>query len=175
MKRLISIGLITALSFASVYAADPAAAPAAPAAPAAGAPPPPTPEQQAKTSIETRQGLFKVIAFHNAPIGGMLRGRVPFDAEVVAKNAARIEQLAAMIPDLFAANDTRTTGAGVKTAALDGIWTSQAEFKAKADDLVKAAAALSAAARTGDKDATMKAAAGLKACGSCHDTFRMKL
>jgi cytochrome c556 len=159
MKRLISIGLITALSIATDYAAEPAA--------------PPTPEAQAKTSIETRQGLFKLLSFNMAPIGGMLRNTVPFDAEVVAKNAARIQQLAGMIPDLFIA-DTRKTGAGVKTAALDGIWTSQADFKAKADAMGQAAGELLAAAKTGDKAATMKAAQGMKACGNCHDTFRLK-
>jgi cytochrome c556 len=159
MKRLISIGLITALSVATVYAAEPAA--------------PPTPEAQAKTSIETRQGLFKLLSFNMAPIGGMLRNTVPFDAAVVARNAARIEQLAAMIPDLFIA-DTRKTAGSTRTAALEGIWTSQADFKAKADAMGQAAAALVAAAKTGDKDATMKAAQGMRACGNCHDTYRLK-
>jgi cytochrome c556 len=34
---------------------------------------------------------------------------------------------------------------------------------------------MAAAAKTGDKDATLKAAAAVgKACGSCHDQYRAK-
>jgi len=162
MKRFTSIGLaaaLTVISFASV-AAEPAA--------------PPSPEQVAKSAIETRQGLFKLISYNFGPIGGMMRNRVPFDAAVVARNSARIESLAGMIPELYG-NDTRKFHSNVKTAALDAVWTGQADFKAKADDLVKAAATLTAAAKGGDQKATLDAAAAVgKACGSCHDSYRVK-
>jgi cytochrome c556 len=158
MKRLISIGLSAALSVAIVHAAEPT---------------PPSPDDLAKQSIETRQGLLKVLSFSMGPVGGMLRNRVPFDAAVAEKSATRIAQLGAILPDLFQ-NDTRKY-TGVKTAALDGIWASQADFKSKADDLVKAANELAAAAKGGDKAATLKAAGAVgKACGNCHDSFRVK-
>ena len=138
-----------------------------------GAGGPPSPEAQAKSAIETRQGLFKLISNQMGPIGGMLRNQREFDAALVAKNAARIQTLADMAPELFM-NDTRQFKA-TKTAALDGIWTSQADFKAKADGLSKAAGATADAAKTGDKAATLKAAAEIgKACGACHDNFRAK-
>ncbi len=162
MKRLLAFGLVAALGFGSVAvltAAEPA---------------PPSPEQAAKSRIETRQGLFKLISYNFGPIGGMMRNRVPFDAAVVAKNAARVESLAGQIVELYG-EDTRKFHGSAKTASLEGIWTSQADFKAKADDLVKAAAALSAAAKGGDEKATMAAAGAVgKACGSCHDTYRQK-
>jgi cytochrome c556 len=133
----------------------------------------PNPAAQDKAAIETRQGLFKLIANQNGPIGGMLRNQVPFDAAVVAKNSARIEVLAGMIPELFM-RDTRQFK-DVKTGALEGIWNSQADFKGKADALAKAAGALTAAAKTGDKAATLKAAADVgKSCGGCHDSYRAK-
>lgn len=162
MKRLMTIGLAAALtvtSFASI-AAEPAA--------------PPSPEQQAKSAIETRQGLFKLISYNFGPVGGMMRNRVPFDAAVVAKNSARIEVLAGMITELYT-NDTRKFHPTVKTGALDAVWTGQADFKAKADELVKASAALTAAAKGGDEKATLAAAGAVgKACGSCHDSYRAK-
>lgn len=161
MKRLMSLGLAAALSVASfaTIAAEEAA--------------PPSPEQVANSAILTRQGDFKLIAYNFGPIGGMLRNRVPFDAAVVAKNSARIEVLAGMIPELFQ-NDTRKAGTA-KTAALDGVWTGAADFKGKADDLQKAAAALTAAAKGGDQKATLAAAGAVgKACGSCHDSYRAK-
>jgi cytochrome c556 len=162
MKRLYSVGVAAALATMSVMAVS------------QGAPGgPPNPAAQAKTAIETRQAVFKLINNQNGPIGGMLRNRVEFDAAVVARNAARIEMLATMIPDLFV-TDTRQFK-DTKTLALDGIWASQADFKAKADGLNKAAAALAEVAKTGDKANTLKAAADVgKACGACHDNYRAK-
>jgi cytochrome c556 len=132
-----------------------------------------TPEEQLQNAIQLRQGLFKVMGYSFAPVGGMLRNKVPFDAAVAQKSAERIEMLSQMIPDLFQA-DTRAAK-GVKTGALEGIWTSKSDFNAKATEMNKAASAFVAAAKTGDKGATLKAAGALgKSCGSCHDTFRQK-
>jgi hypothetical protein len=86
--------------------------------------------------------------------------------------AGRIEMLAPMIPEAFA-TDTRKGSA--KTQAREGIWTNAADFKAKSEDLARAAAALGAAAKTGDKGATMKAAGAVgKACSACHDNYKDK-
>jgi cytochrome c556 len=108
-----------------------------------------------------------------APLGGMLKNKVPFDAAVAAKSATHIGELGGMIPDVFTFDTRDKTSA--KTKAQDGVWTNQADFKAKADDLVKAATALQEAAKGGDKGATLKAAGAVgKACGACHDNFRNK-
>jgi len=166
MNRLTRIGIAAALAAVSALAISQAP-------PAAGPGGPPNPEAQAKSAIETRQGLFKVIANQNGPIGAMQRGTRDFDAAVVARNAARIQTLSEIIPELFTA-DTRAIKT-FKTGALDGIWNSQADFKAKADGLTKAAAGLVEAAKGGDKATTLKAAAEVgKACGACHDNFRAK-
>ena len=133
---------------------------------------PPTPEQKAQTAILTRQGLFKVQVFVFGPVGGMLRG-APFDAAVAQKAAARIQVTGGLIPELFA-TDTHTF-AGTPTKAREGIWTNKSDFDGKANDLVKAAADLEAAAKSGDEAATKKAAGAVgKACGACHDQFRDK-
>ena len=161
MKRMLSLGLAASLTLVSLgnFAAEPAG--------------PPSPEEVAKRAIETRQGLFKVIAGQWGPVAGMLRN-APFDAAVAEKAGTRIEVLAGIIPEVFT-NDTRKNGAAVKSAALEGIWTGQADFKAKADDLAKAARELSAAAKTGDQAKTKAAAGNVgKACGGCHDTYRAK-
>ncbi len=161
MKRLMSVGITAALIAASAVSLAQAAAP-------------PSPEQQAKSAIETRQGLFKVMSSQMAPIGALLRNQGTFNAELVGKNAARIQTLSEIIPELFT-QDTRQFKA-TKSIALDGIWNSQADFKTKADALTKAAAGVAAAAKTGDKAATQKAAAEIgKACGACHDAYRAKM
>ena len=131
---------------------------------------PPTPEQQA---IETRQGLLKVMGFYMAPLGGMLKNKVPFDAAAAGKSGEHIAQLGEMIPDVLAFDTRKATN--VKTKAQDGIWTNAADFKSKADDLVKAATALVEASKSGDKGTTLKAAGAVgKACGACHDNYRNK-
>jgi cytochrome c556 len=132
---------------------------------------PPTPEQAAQASALTRQGLFKLQAFVFGPVGGMLRG-APFDAAVAQKAGARLQVLGGLIPEVFA-KDTHTFT--LTTKAREGIWTNKSDFDAKANDLVKAAADLEAAAKTGDADATKKAAGAVgKTCGACHDQFRDK-
>jgi cytochrome c556 len=171
MKRLLLIAA-TAVVTTGAFAAAPDAAPPAPA-PAAAPAAPPSPEAIAKSAIETRQGLFKVMGAQMGPIGGMLRNRVPFDAAVIARNAARMQTLSEIIPELFA-NDTRKFTA-TPSKALEGIWNSQADFKVKADDLGKAAAALVVAAKGTDQAATLKAAGAMgQACGKCHDNYRAK-
>jgi cytochrome c556 len=133
---------------------------------------PPTPEQLAEQATLTRQGLLKVVGWQFGPVGGMLRNKVPFDAAVVQKSAGHVKVLAGMLPDAFQSDTHKAT---VKTKAKENIWTNQADFASKADDLQKAAAALEDAAKGGDKAATMKAAAAVgKACGACHDNYREK-
>jgi cytochrome c556 len=133
----------------------------------------PTPEQQAQAAVDTRQGLQKVMGFEFVgPLGGMLKNKVPFDANVVQKNAANVAALASLQPDIFAVDTRKFT---LKTKAREGIWTNKSDFDAKSNDLVKASNDAVAAAKTGDKGATLKAVANMgKACGACHDNFRDK-
>jgi cytochrome c556 len=160
MNRLFAFGVAAMVSLGSISVAVSQDAPA-------------TPEDQAKEAILMRQGLFKLMGWQMAPLGAMLRNKMPFDAAVAQKSAQRMEALSAMIPDAFAMDTRKFTG--TKTGALEGVWVSKADFTAKANEMNKAAAALSAAAKTGDKAATLKAAGAVgKACGSCHDDFRQE-
>jgi cytochrome c556 len=131
---------------------------------------PASPEEALQKAVENRQALFKVINFNSEQVMGMLK-KVPFDGATVQKVGGRIEALAPMIPEAFA-TDTRKAS-NVKTRAREGIWTNMADFKAKADDLTKAAQALSAAGKGGDKAEMRKAIVGVgKACSGCHDNYR---
>ncbi len=161
MNRLNRISLITALAALSAFAGVQAATVAAS-------------EGDAKKAIEARQKIFDQIKDLNEPLGKMLKRQIPVDPAVVAANAAKIQALAGQIPGAFKV-DTRTFK-GTKTAALDGIWSSEADFKTKADALAAAAGELMATAKGGDAAATQKALPALgKACGSCHDSFRASI
>lgn len=163
MRPLANLGL--KLGAAAIFALTPITVTFAQDAPA-------SPEEQAQQAVDLRQSLFRLIGYSFGPIGGMLKNKVPFDAAVAQKSAARLETITPMITELFG-TDTRKFQ--LKTKAREGIWTNKSDFQAKNDDLVKAAAALTTAAKSGDKKATMQAAAAVgKACGACHDNFRDK-
>ena len=155
---LIKLGLATFCALASVSAVHAQDAPSA--------------DEQAQKAADLRQSVFKLIAWNFDPVAGMLKNKVPFDAAVVQKSAARLEVLAPMITEAF---QTDTRKASVKTKAREAVWTNNADFKAKNDDFAKASAALSVAAKGGEKKAVMQAVAAVgKACGACHDSFRDK-
>jgi cytochrome c556 len=158
MSRLNRITLITALATLSAFVGVQAAT-------VAGS------EAEAKKAIEARQNVFKQIKDLNDPLGKMLKRQAPMDPAVVAATAAKIQTLAGQIPAAFKV-DTRSFK-GVKTAALDGIWNSEADFKTKADALAAAAGEAIVAGKSGDAAASQKALIGLgKACGNCHDSYK---
>jgi cytochrome c556 len=162
MKGFYRIGVMAALATVSAVALS------------QGAGGPPSPEAQAKAAIETRQGLFKIIANQNGPIGAMLRNQREVDTALVTQRMERIKVLSGIIPEVFTL-DTRQYK-DTKTAALDGIWASQADFKAKAEALGAAADTVLAVSKTGDKEATLKALRDNigKGCSGCHDNYRAK-
>lgn len=131
-------------------------------------------EADAKTAVEARSQHFKDMGKAMEPIGNMLRKKQPYDAAVAEKNSAQLVDLSKKIVALYE-TDTRQFPQ-VKTEALDGIWTNQVDFKAKADELTKAATALNEASKGGGDAAafTKNAAAVGKACGTCHDSYRVK-
>lgn len=160
MKRLNQIGVAAVLAAVSAVAVSQAVT-VAKSAP------------EATKAVDARIAIFKEIKDLNDPIGKMLRRQQPLDTAIVATNAAKIKELAGKIPAAYTV-DTRQFK-DIKTGALDGIWNSQADFKAKADALAAAADEAAKAAGSGDAAATTKSLAGIgRACGSCHDAYRAK-
>ena len=161
MSRLNRITLLTALAalsgVAGVHAATVAAS-----------------DAEARKAIEARQHVFDQIKDLNDALGKMLKNQSPMDPALAATNAGKIQALAGQIPGAFKV-DTRGFK-GTKTAALDGIWASEADFKAKADALAAAAGEAVAAGRSGDAKNTRTALINLgRSCGNCHDSYRAKM
>lgn len=129
-----------------------------------------TETERAQEAVETRQAVFKLMAWNMDPLGEMARNRLPFDAETAERSASRIEFLAPMIPQLF---EMDTRDFEVDTRARDGVWTNVDDFAAKAEELVTAAAELEAAAASGDRATVSRAIVAVgQACGACHDSYR---
>ena len=109
-------------------------------------------------------------------LGGTLapmnKGEKPYDQAAVDEAFKTLEDTAKQLPNLFPAS--------IKAVKFEGdyntspkIWDDAAGFKAKIDDFAKAVS--DAKAKTKDID-SLKAnfpAIG-KACGGCHETFRVK-
>ena len=134
--------------------------------------PPPTPEQIAASSTATRQAVFKLLSFNMAPINGMARNTVEFDAALAERNALRVAALAPMIAEVFAVNDTRNFP--VTTEALPIIWDNMDDFTAKAAALEEAARTFAAVAAGGDRAATIGAIRAFgSTCGNCNREYRV--
>jgi cytochrome c556 len=102
----------------------------------------------------------------------MAQGKVPYNKDTVAMNAALLDALSRMPWDGFAPASKDAT---VKTAALPAIWSEPTKFQEAQDNFHKAVEALVAVSRGGDEAAQKAAIGGVgKACGGCHQNFREK-
>lgn len=118
--------------------------------------------------IKERQALLKQFGDATKPIGGMLRGSVPFDLAQVQAALDLYVKDAKVLPTLFPAG----SGTG-DTEALPAIWTNKADFDARFVKLGTDAAAARAAITD---EASFKASfpGVVRNCGGCHDTYRQK-
>ena len=129
-----------------------------------------SPEEMAAMATSNRQAVFKLLGFSMGPLQGMARG-ADFDQATAVLSLERIQMLAPMIPELFAANDTTTFD--VETRALDSIWGDMSGFTSAANDLAMGATEALATINSQGADGVRAAVqlVGPK-CGACHDAFR---
>ena len=123
-----------------------------------------------ETLVKQRQAAMALQGKYIGPIGAMVNGKIPYNADVVARNATYLENLSQMPWDGF-----HESTKGEKSAARPEIWTEPVKFQEAADRLQAETVKLATAARAKD-EAGVKAqfpAVG-KACGACHESFRVK-
>lgn len=120
--------------------------------------------------VKQRQAAMTLIGKYFGPLGGMAQGKVPYNADVVKRNAAYLDALSKMPWDGFNANTK-----DVKSRALPAIFSDAAKFKQAQDRFTGEVAKLGTAVSGGD-EAAIKAQLGAvgKACGACHNDFREK-
>lgn len=120
--------------------------------------------------IKQRQAALTLQGKYFGPLNGMAQGKIPYDANVVARNAAYLEMLSKMPWDGF---DPKTKDE--KSAALPAVFTDTAKFKEAQERLQGEIGKLVVVSKNGD-EAAVKAQIGAvnKACGGCHDNFRQK-
>ena len=115
-----------------------------------------------------------VMTLQNKYVSGQLRpmaqGKIPYDANVAARNAGYLDALSQMPWDGFAPSTK-----DVKSRALPAVFSDTAKFKEAQDRFRGEVGKLVAATKGGD-EAAVKAQilAVSKACDTCHDNFREK-
>jgi cytochrome c556 len=123
-----------------------------------------------ETLVKQRQAAMTLQGKYFGPMAGMAQGKVPFNADTVAFNAALLDALSRMPWDGFAESTK-----DVKSAALPAVWSEGAKFKEAQDNFHKAVEALVKVSRGGDEAAQKAAIGGVgKTCGGCHQNFREK-
>lgn len=132
-----------------------------------------SPEEKATA---TRQGLMKLIVWEAGPLFGMAKGDVAYDAaaaEAHAKNLATLTQYAGLRTLFIPGTSVEELGED-KTAALPAIWQDEDKFHQGFATLRDQAAVVAAEAGKGQEE--LRAAMGDlgKACGNCHESFRLK-
>ena len=120
--------------------------------------------------VKQRQAGMTMIGKYFSPLGGMAAGRVPFNAQTVARNAGYLDVLAKLPWDGFDASTS-----GEKSATLPAAFSDSAKFKEAGDRMQTAITALVTASK-GNDEAAIKTAIGgvVKTCSACHDSFRQK-
>ncbi|MFI4969305.1 MAG: c-type cytochrome [Lysobacterales bacterium] len=121
------------------------------------------------TAIHYRQSVYTMIGWNFAPLGAMVKGKTPWDANEFSRHAERIAFLAPQLLEGFPQGSDK----GASTEAKPGIWKNMDDFKSKMDDLVRQSQALADIAKDGDEakmKEQFKQTAG--ACKACHDKYR---
>jgi cytochrome c556 len=126
-------------------------------------------EDPDKEAAHVRHALMEVMGWNMKTVAAMSTGKQPYDQARAEIHGQRIAALAGMIADAFARD---TSGANLKTEALDAIWLNQAEFDNNAVKLGDAARDYAAATADGEA-AAKKAFISLGgSCKGCHEDFK---
>ncbi len=123
--------------------------------------------------VKQRQAVMTLQGKYFGPIAGMASGKVtPYNADVVARSATYLENLAQMAWDGFHEN----TKGEKNTKALPEIWSQKAKFDELSQRLQAETMKLGQVARAKDEAGVKRQYAAVgKVCGACHESFRQKL
>ena len=122
-----------------------------------------SPQEQRHELMEDSKNAAK-------PVGGMLKGEKPFDAELAMASFRTWAEIAGQFGDLF----PEGTETGYDTEAKQEIWTDRAGFEAEVKKFAKVANAAVAANPQSLDELKMAAGPVFKSCKSCHEGYRVE-
>jgi cytochrome c556 len=123
-------------------------------------------------AIDTRQQAMKANGGAMRALTPIVRGEQPWNQQTAVQAATTLNNTGKAIPSVFPQGSGPEAG---KTDALPAIWQNWSDFQTKAKALETESAKLLQLAQSGD-EAGFKAqfpAVG-RACGGCHETYRVK-
>jgi len=121
-----------------------------------------------ETQMKQRQAAMTLQGKYFYPIRAQAQGKVPYDAAIVARNVAYLDQLARMPWDGF----TPATK-DIKSRATPAVFTDTAKFKQAQDHFQAEVTKLVEVTRKGDEASIKNQILAVdKTCNSCHDDFR---
>ena len=125
-------------------------------------------------AIDFRQATMQVYKWYMGPMGGMVKGKIPFDAAVFRNRAEALAKAASLdLTEGFPGNSFSDSESD--SDAKPEIRENWEDFMSKAKALKEASAKLASVAAGGDM-AAMKKQFGTtgKTCKGCHDDYREK-
>jgi cytochrome c556 len=126
-------------------------------------------DTKAEQAITYRKSVYEVMAWNFGPMRGAVQGKIPYDKDAFALQAARLAMLTPMLPEGFPAG---SFVAG-KTDAKPLIWEQRAEFDELMKKLALKSAALADIAKSGDLNKIKPAFGEVgQVCKSCHEKFK---
>lgn len=123
--------------------------------------------------VKQNQDTMKANAKNLGAMIAMVKGEKPYDQAAVTAGLAQLEETAKKLPTMFPDSIKGMNPSDSKYEVSPKIWQDKAGFKAKIEEFAKV---LNEAAPKITNLDTLKANAPAigKACGNCHETFRIK-
>ncbi len=121
--------------------------------------------------VQQRKAIFKKMVKTNEELGGMVRGRIAFDAKRFQSLSETLFDLSSQPWPLFV--EFNTPPSGEKTMAAEGLWHDKAGFEREQTHFVEVVSQLKAASASGKMDVIRPAFQAVEAsCKQCHKAFR---
>ena len=147
MKKLLKVGMAGVLSIGISMAAN---------------------AVDSEETIEYRQATMTIIKWNVAQMGAMMRGKIPFDAQVFANRAANLAVLSQMPLEGFTPGSDKGD-----TDAKPKIWQNWDNFNAKMTHFQQEAAKLAEVAKTATRAKIgSQFVKTVKTCKGCHKKYK---
>ncbi|MFZ0762894.1 MAG: cytochrome c [Bradyrhizobium sp.] len=123
--------------------------------------------------VKQNQDTMKANAKNLGAMIAMVKGEKPYDQAAVTAGLAQLEETAKKLPTMFPDSIKGMNPDGGKYEVSPKIWEDKADFKAKIEEFAKVVT--EAKPKITDLDTLKVSAPAIgKACGNCHETFRIK-
>ncbi|MBI6629022.1 c-type cytochrome [Pontibaca salina] len=126
-------------------------------------------------AVKARQAHMKLNAFNLGLLGAMAKGEIDYDAEAAVAAAENLAALARMDETRYwpEGSDMEVLGKD-HTEALAALWADDSEFGDRAQTMAETTAAMAGVAGNGLEPLQGAMGPLAKACGGCHEDYRVK-